>query len=75
MELSRPTVRGNTAWGNRTVSRTGSTGMRRRLVAEMLLSEGCDDGMIGFWLDIECPLINFSYIRERSIAKVAEIWP
>ena len=28
MELSRPTVRGSTAWGNRTVSRTGSTGIR-----------------------------------------------
>jgi hypothetical protein len=49
--------------------------MRRRPVAEVLLSEGCDGGMIGFKLDIECPLINFSYIRERSIAKVAGIWP
>src|SRR5579863_5868804 len=28
-ELSRPTVRGKTAWGNRTVSRTGSTGRAR----------------------------------------------
>src|SRR5437660_11002538 len=27
MELSRPTVRGKTAWGNNTVSRTGKTGM------------------------------------------------
>src|SRR5580765_8088351 len=27
MELSRPTVRGRTACGNRTVSRTGKTGM------------------------------------------------
>src|SRR6185312_9882706 len=27
MELSRPTVSGRTAWGNRTVSRTGRTGI------------------------------------------------
>ncbi len=29
IELSRPTVSGRTAWGNRTVSRTGNTGILR----------------------------------------------
>jgi hypothetical protein len=59
MELSLPTVKGRTAWGNKTVSRTGKTGILRNPGAffpdESLA--GCDaEG----WFDIECPLINFS---------------
>ncbi len=30
-------------------------------------------GVMGFWLGIECPRINFSYIRERSIPKVSSL--
>ena len=33
IELSRPTVSGSTAWGNSTVSRTGSTGIARPALA------------------------------------------
>jgi hypothetical protein len=58
MELSLPTVKGNTAWGNKTVSRTGNTGMRR--MAGFSLEEGnLVDGRFGDWLDIEHPRINF----------------
>ena len=72
MELSRPTVRGRTAWGNKTVSRTGRTGTRRRFG---LGSEGpriCG-GAGGCWFSIECPFINFTYIRLRRMSKVAGI--
>jgi hypothetical protein len=57
MELSRPTVNGSTAWGNNTVSRTGSTGILRTPGLGFLGSLGEGKG-IG-WFDIECPRINF----------------
>jgi hypothetical protein len=58
MELSRPTVRGSTAWGNKTVSRTGKTGILR--TPEMALPNTflAVAGMEG-WFGIECPHINF----------------
>jgi hypothetical protein len=59
MELSLPTVRGNTACGNKTVSRTGRTAIRRTLeisFPERVLGEGEMKG----WFDIECPRISLS---------------
>ncbi len=47
--------------------------MRRRPEADVSGAFGM--GTIGFCSGIECPLINFSYIRERSIPKVSRLWP
>jgi hypothetical protein len=58
MELSRPTVNGNTAWGNKTVSRTGKTGT----ALDGATLEGSNPGLeLEEELIIEHPRINFSY--------------
>src|ERR1035437_996611 len=71
MELSRPTVRGSTAWGNRTVSRTGNTGTRRTGVT--FLMDGFDGvGGTGSWFGIECPRINFPSLDNAAHEKFQE---
>jgi hypothetical protein len=57
MELSRPTVSGSTAWGNSTVSRTGSTGTLRTPGLVLPVWFFSEDGVVG-WFGIECPLVN-----------------
>src|ERR1039458_6978298 len=71
MELSRPTVNGSTAWGNRTVSRTGRTGILRTP------GESFPDGFLGAggmegWLGIECPRINFPSLDSLDFEKFQE---
>jgi len=68
IELSRPTVNGSTACGNKTVSLTGKTGILRilgMLLDASLLSVG---GMEG-WFCIECPLINFPSLDSAGLKK------
>src|ERR1035441_4606377 len=71
MELSRPTVNGSTAWGNRTVSRTGRTGILRTP------EESFPDGFLGAggmegWFCIECPRINFPSLDSADFEKFQE---
>jgi hypothetical protein len=71
MELSRPTVRGKTAWGNKTVSRTGKTAIRRRL--ELSLPAGdWEESEMGRRFGIECPLISFSSLDHADFEKFQE---
>jgi hypothetical protein len=71
MELSRPTVRGNTAWGKRTVSRTGRTAIRR--TAGVSFVEGVfGEGGMGGWFGIECPRINLSPLDHADFKKSQE---
>src|ERR1700733_783680 len=68
IELSRPTVRGRTACGKSTVSRTGRTGTCRFPEAE----GGFMGGKIVGWLGTECPPINFSYLEHSDQEKFQE---
>jgi hypothetical protein len=71
MELSRPTVRGKTAWGKRTVSRTGRTAIRR--TAGVPFAKGVfGEGGMGGWFGIECPRINFSSLDHADLEKFQE---
>src|ERR1039458_1672797 len=74
MELSRPTVRGRTAWGKRTVSRTGRTAILRTLG---LLSSGeiLEGGNFEGSLGIECPRINFPSLDNADLEKFQESLP
>src|SRR5215469_12202729 len=65
MELSRPTVKGRTACGKRTVSRTGKTGTGRLPFDSSLPSALLTVGLITLTKSfaIECPSIRLSDIR------------
>jgi hypothetical protein len=72
MELSRPTVKGSTAWGNKTVSRTGKTATRRK-PGVSFSEEGLEEGGMGDWFDIECPRISFSSLEHADFIKFQEL--
>ena len=71
MELSLPTVNGSTAWGNRTVSRTGRTGILRTpgvALPEAFLAGFGTEGRFG----IECPRINFPSLDGEDFERLQE---
>jgi hypothetical protein len=72
MELSRPTVRGNTAWGNKTVSRTGKTATRRK-PGVSFPEGGMEEGGMADWFDIECPRISFSSLDHADFIKFQKL--
>src|ERR1039458_8885189 len=74
MELSRPTVKGKTAWGKRTVSRTGRTAILR--TPGFLFSDGLlEGGILGGWFGIERPFINFPSLDSADFEKFQQKSP